>query len=150
MIAVFDASVLVKVFLKEEFTPIALQLAKTAEILLAPDIVRIEVVSAITRAARNTHITKEVAEQTITKWEQFQKLSNLKFTPFNDLLSDAQSLSLQLRHPVIDCLYLALAIRSRVPLLTADDPLCRASQPQNYDVRHVAACFASDQDDTKH
>ena len=36
------------------------------------------------------------------------------------LLVDALALSIQLKHPVYDCLYLALARRTGLPLVTAD------------------------------
>jgi predicted nucleic acid-binding protein len=43
-----------------------------------------------------------------------------------DLLTPALELSLELRHPVYDCLYLALAQRRGVPLVTADERLISA------------------------
>jgi predicted nucleic acid-binding protein len=36
------------------------------------------------------------------------------------LLADALALALQLQHPAYDCFYLALALRSEAPLVTAD------------------------------
>jgi predicted nucleic acid-binding protein len=41
-------------------------------------------------------------------------------TPDGDLLSDADALATELKHAVPDCLFLAVARRFDVPLLTAD------------------------------
>jgi predicted nucleic acid-binding protein len=43
-----------------------------------------------------------------------------------DLLKPALELSLELRHPIYDCLYLALAQRRGLPLVTADERLVSA------------------------
>ena len=119
-------------------TPLAIDLATSSELILAPDVVRIEVASAITRAYRNQTVTKAEAEQKIGQWSEFLQLSNLQLTPFHDLLSDGQARSIELRHPVMDCLYLSLAVRRQVPLFTADEPLCKTGQSKKYDVRHLS------------
>lgn len=57
----------------------------------------------------------------------------MRVTPFAELLPAAERLSLDLRHPLPDCLYLALAVRENVPFITADRPLeeaARATVPQ--------------------
>lgn len=44
----------------------------------------------------------------------------ITLTPCSGLLEAALTLSTQLRHPVYDCLYLALALRRNLPVITAD------------------------------
>ena len=133
MIAVFDACVLVKLFLEEADSELAETVTRTADILLMPDIAAIEVAAAITRSHRNGGLSVEDANGQLQKWHQFLGFSTVRVTPFIELLPAAERLSLDLRHPLPDCLYLALAVRENVPFITADRPLAaaaRATVPQ--------------------
>lgn len=52
------------------------------------------------------------------------------------LVSRALELAIQLKHPIYDSFYLALAERERAPLITADERLIRAAgQTKTVDVR---------------
>jgi predicted nucleic acid-binding protein len=50
--------------------------------------------------------------------------------PIEALLRDAVSLALELRHPVYDCLYLALAAQRGTFMVTADQRLVEAVRRQ--------------------
>jgi predicted nucleic acid-binding protein len=138
VIAVFDASVLAKLFLAEALSTEALDAVTQAHLVLVPDIAILEVASAITRACRNQHITERAAQNKLSEWQEFQALSNVQQVPFATLLADAQALSLTLKHALTDCVYLALALQRNAVLITADAPLCNAAAP-TYPVRHLAA-----------
>ena len=45
--------------------------------------------------------------------------------PLEELVEDATRLALTLGHPVYDCLYLALAVREKTRLITADRQFAR-------------------------
>lgn len=51
--------------------------------------------------------------------------ADLELTPMKGLLADAVRLSIELRHPAYDCIYLALAITEQCPFITADVPFKR-------------------------
>jgi predicted nucleic acid-binding protein len=53
--------------------------------------------------------------------------------PDADLMDEAVALALDNRHPVYDCLYLALAIERREPLLTADRKLAELARGSGVD-----------------
>lgn len=44
------------------------------------------------------------------------------------LLNDALELAFEMRHPVYDCVYLALALQREIPLVTADNRLVAAAR----------------------
>ena len=127
MVVVFDASVLVKLFLAETYSDVAVQLVSDVRVAHVPDLVRVEVAGAITRAARRNTISIEEATVKLQEWEEFSRVSCLRYTMFQELMNDAKALSLQLKHPLADCLYLALAQRLTVEFVTADEPLSAAA-----------------------
>jgi predicted nucleic acid-binding protein len=49
------------------------------------------------------------------------RIAFTELTPDLDLIGEASALLRSLRHPMYDCLYLALALRSAATLITADD-----------------------------
>jgi predicted nucleic acid-binding protein len=115
-----------------------LEAATAAQIILAPDIIRLEVASAISRAHRRNEITAAAAEQKLREWIEFTHLSNFQVVPSPELLPTAFALSLELRHALPDCLYLALTANRQVPFITSDRPLCEVAHTQPLDVRHIA------------
>jgi predicted nucleic acid-binding protein len=85
--------------------------------LLAPDVFLIEASHAFTRAQRQGRITHSEARLFIG-----DLLTTLpQLSPYPPLLPRAVAISLQQRHNVYDCLYVALAEREGCELLTADD-----------------------------
>jgi predicted nucleic acid-binding protein len=127
VVAVFDASVLVKLFLTETGSDLAESLVAENRIIHCPDIVRIEVASAITRAFRRGDLQIDESVRKLAQWRQFLNLGNVRIIPHEELLEAAETLSLELRHPIADCLYLALAQERKTPFYTADEPLTMAA-----------------------
>lgn len=119
---VLDACVATKLFVVEAQSDAAAQLVARYPLLLAPELVALEVTSAITRKVRNRELDRTAAERALGSWWEFLSLGNLRLTPDRALMTEAADRSLVLGHPLADCLYLTLAARHNVPLVTADAP----------------------------
>lgn len=139
MVIVLDASVLVKLFVDEPLSDEAQAVAARHAMILAPEIVRVEVASAITRKARNHELSAEAAAAKLADWREFAALGNVRLTPDRDVLPAAEQLSLGLRHPLADCLYLAVAERDGLPLVTADGPFVEAVAGRFPNTLHLAS-----------
>lgn len=92
-----------------------------ATVLLAPDLVLVELLNAGWKSLRLGAITAE----------QFQVLAQRAAEPFSRLIPSSALLArahhwcLELDHPAYDCLYVALAEQERATLITADQRLLR-------------------------
>jgi predicted nucleic acid-binding protein len=117
---VVDASVAVKWLVAEEGEDAAEQLLAGREELAAPFVLRTEVVAAIARKARFKEITIEDAFAAVDLWVSMIRGSDVAFFAEDDDLQLAVKLSLELNHPLQDCIYLALAERLDAPLVTSD------------------------------
>jgi predicted nucleic acid-binding protein len=139
MVIVLDASVLVKLFVDEPLSGLAEAVVQDHALILAPELVRLEVASAITRKARKNELPRTAAETKLGLWREFLRLGNLRLTPDVEILPAAEQLSLELRHPLADCLYLVVAKQSRAPLATADQPFLDALGGRFSHVRHLSS-----------
>jgi predicted nucleic acid-binding protein len=119
-VIVVDASVAVKWFLPEDGAPQAIELLRGREALLAPDLIRIEVASAVTKRHLRGEISAADAKETIQLWIEALKQGVLQLSANLEDLREAANLSLQLNHHIADCLYLAVARRTSSRLITAD------------------------------
>jgi predicted nucleic acid-binding protein len=113
---VLDASVAVKWFIEEPGTAAALALLSQDEALIAPDLLVVEVANAAWRHlmrgdlqhAQLAHVPEAVPRMFAELW------------PTVWLASRAFEIAAELRHPVYDCFYLALAESEEATLVTAD------------------------------
>ena len=123
MRCVLDSNVAVKWLLVEENSDKALRLRDEwrggLHEFLAPDIFMVEAAHALTKAERQGRVTPAEVEVLILDL----MATSPDFHPHAPLLSRAIELSLQARHGVYDCLYVALAEREGCELLTADDKM---------------------------
>jgi predicted nucleic acid-binding protein len=114
---VVDASVATKWYFEEEHSAEAARLLpEPAFELLAPDFIRVEVAAAAWKRVIRAEIEPDKAEEI---------LRELTAAPIDlmqtiELVPGALRVALQVRRSVYDSIYLEHAIRSRVPLLTAD------------------------------
>ena len=100
------------------------ELSESAEVLLqddaytrlAPDFIYVEVGAVAWKHVRKSEVDEATAKDALA---ELRRLA-LVLTPSPDLVSAALDLALQTKRSVYDCLYLALAVRSRNPLITAD------------------------------
>lgn len=114
---VIDASVAVKWFLDEDRTQEARALLDDAGPLLAPSALFLEVLQAIWVAARQGRTAIEAIGQA----EQDLQHAFPQPSPDLMLIRDAARIMREQQHPIYDCLYLALAERSGLELVTADE-----------------------------
>lgn len=111
---VVDASVALKWVLNEPDRDRAYALLDHA--LLAPDLMLLECANALrSRVARGGVAVDDVHPSLVTIRE-----APVGLTPTVDLLEDALTLGLALQHPVYDCVYLALGLRTGSQVVTAD------------------------------
>lgn len=126
---VVDASVAVKWCLpgnNEDLLPQAEELLASyrtgAELFLVPDLFWLEVGNAIWKAARKQKIDAETAAR------NFRTISDLKIptVPSFDLVPQALQLAIKHGRTVYDSIYVALALRLKADLITADERLANA------------------------
>ncbi len=122
---VVDASVAAKWVLREPGSDQAMSLLADGEVLVAPELIKIEGASAITWAYRSERLSREDADDALRHWHDYMASGVLALIENDRDLYRAAELSCQLRHPLPDCLYLALAERLAVGLVTADGTFAR-------------------------
>ena len=112
---VVDASVAVKWVIEEPDSLLAAQLLDGRQ-LLAPDLLWAECGSVLWTKVRRGLLAAQDAELAC----RVLRSADLRITPSEALVEKALSLALRLEHSVYDCLYLALALETDRPLVTAD------------------------------
>jgi predicted nucleic acid-binding protein len=114
--SVFDASVLLRPVLGEPGWQESERVFAAAKVAHAPDWVLAECANALWKATIRGAIT------TTTALDRLRGISRLDIELHEGagLLPAALSLAADLRHPVYDCLYIALAIAEDADLVTAD------------------------------
>lgn len=120
--AVVDASVAIKWVVQEPGSDRARSLAQAR--LEAPDLLPVECANILWKKVRIGDLAQR---------EAADRLNLLLRAPVvlvgnRELLDSALRLSFELGHPVYDCLYLALALQRRFPLVTADEKLAKAAR----------------------
>lgn len=113
---VVDTSVAIKWMVREPGTEAARTLFDLPDPLIAPDWILVEAASAFWRKVKDSQLLEIHAERHVEELPEFFG----KLYPSADLVASALSLSFRLRHPVYDCLYLALAEREDCRVVTAD------------------------------
>jgi predicted nucleic acid-binding protein len=124
MTLVVDASVAVKWVLDEPATDRAVALRNSDGDLIAPSLVHAEIGNALWRAALRGDITAPEAVRGLNA--AVAHYSRIILLP--ELADNAIELAIELRHPIYDCFYLALAQRERCALVTADRRLLSAAE----------------------
>ncbi len=112
---VVDASVAVKWVIDEPDSPQAARLLDGRQ-LLAPDLLWAECGSVLRTKVRRGLLAAQDAELAC----RVLRGSDIQTTPSQSLVAHALSLALRMQHSVYDCLYLALALETDRPLVTAD------------------------------
>ncbi len=113
---VVDASVAVKWFVAEEDSKRAVDFLQHAGRLIAPELVVIEVATALSRRERVGEIPPGQAQADL---ETLPNYFDALLPAWPDARK-ALEISLNLTHPFSDCLYLALAMRLGHRFITAD------------------------------
>lgn len=113
---VVDASVAAKWFFPEEAADRARGLLAAAEVLVAPDLLLLEVANVAWKRVTRGEIP---AEQARAVTSALPRLFSL-LVPATELLGQTLEFALATEHSVYDCAYLALARTRGLPLVTAD------------------------------
>ena len=125
---VVDASVIVKWFLPEVGAVPAKALLAAGDELIAPELARIEVASALIRKGLREELTGADVESTLRAWFRAVSEGQILLLPNSEDIEAAANLALELQHPLPDCLYLAAAERLGVALVTADRAFVRRAE----------------------
>lgn len=112
--AVFDASVAVKIFLPVEGSAKA-EAAARQYAMVSPELVLVETTNAFWKYVRKGMASRNDCLTAVKNLSGFAELK-----PDRTLYPDALELAAELDHPVYDCIYLALAGREKLPILSAD------------------------------
>jgi hypothetical protein len=125
---VVDASVAVKWFLNEPDSRQALGLFGQPYKLVAPPLIRVEVLAAIAKRVRMGQISIEDAAGQMDRWRSTLLNRAVFVVDSDEQYQEETALSLQERHSLYDCIYLVLAKKLCVPLVTADQRLGELAQ----------------------
>ena len=120
---VVDASVAAKWFLIEPDTEAALGLLSGGDTIVAPSILRTEVAGAILRRHRQDAMDEPKARVALNAWSSMLANGLVSLVPDADVLERAVNIAVKTRHPLHDCLYLAVAASMETELVTADTRL---------------------------
>jgi predicted nucleic acid-binding protein len=121
--AVADASVAVKWVIGEAGEDAAAWLATRR--LSAPDILLADCASALWAKVRRREIDEDEAIAALVALGD----APVVMTAVPALVADALRLALLLAHSICDCLYLALSLQTRTPLVTADRRFAATDMP---------------------
>lgn len=117
---VVDASVAVKWLVPEQGSDEADRLLSSSRKLFAPELIRVEVAAALTRRFRTGQAPEAEVREDCARWPQMLAEGILTLSPVEQDYQEAIDLAVRLKHPLQDCLYLALAHRLQATLVTAD------------------------------
>lgn len=119
---VVDASVGLKWFIPEPGMTEALRVLRSGRKLVAPAIMKEEVVSGLVRRVRREELTASEARESAKEWLSELRNETVHLIENEELLVEASEIGFELKHPLFDCIYLALAVRLNASLVTADKP----------------------------
>jgi predicted nucleic acid-binding protein len=113
---VVDASVAIKWVIDEAGSQSARRLVADDELLVAPDFLIVECANILWSASRRGRITSERARAALLSIEAVP----IHFLSASKHVGAAQTLAIELGHPVYDALYLAVALVEHAVVVTAD------------------------------
>ncbi len=114
-----DASVAIKWFVPEVHSQAATRLLRQATQFIAPDLIFAEVGNILWKKQRRQEISEQVAFAILNDFKRYP-IHNYQASP---LLNDAWHIALNYQCTVYDSLYVALALREKSQLVTADRSL---------------------------
>lgn len=123
---VVDTSVVVKWFAGENDSEVALRILSSREEFAAPDLLMLEVANALMTKVRLSELLEVHAKRSLLSVPDFMAVPY----PIVDLIDEAWHLAFQLRHPVYDRVFLALALRLDVRLVTTHDKFLKKALPR--------------------
>lgn len=140
---VVDASVAAKWLLPEAGSEAALQLVSGCDRLVAPALIRLEVLAAITRRVRTGLATPSESRERCAKWLGYLEAGAIAVVPEEAVLDQAVEAAIALKHTLQDCLYLATAQQLGARLITADRPFYERAKTALPGIQLLAGCDAN-------
>lgn len=131
---VIDTSVLFEALVPGPHPSAAERILLSAPKLTAPDLIRVEISGALTKAVRRMQISADYAAAAFTRLPA--TLPPLEAT--EPLIARSFALSLELDHPFADCVFLAQAEARSDTLVTADQRFVRKLAGTAHAARVVA------------
>lgn len=128
---VVDASVACKWFFDEKNTSAALEILRSAQPLIAPDLIVAEVASVVARHIAANDVSAEDGQ---THLAALAKAID-RMEPLGGLAPLALAMAVTLGRPVYDCFYLALAEQHACVMVTADAMLARRVKKSTWRAR---------------
>ncbi len=119
---VLDASVVAAAFFQEDHADRARRLLVGEHELHAPDLIYAELANVIWKRHNRGEIDPDEASRLLA---DFRSLP-LRITPCGDLVEAAMELALRTGRSAYDCLYLALAVKTRSAMISADKRMVNA------------------------
>jgi predicted nucleic acid-binding protein len=116
VILVIDANVGLKWFIEESRSPAARKILDKGASFIAPDIFIPEICNVVWKKVKNQEITAEQGQAIVSNVPMV--LDHI--VPSSEVAKRAFALAVQFNHPVYECLYLALAERESISLVTDD------------------------------
>ena len=116
---VLDASVVAAAFFQEDHADRAHRLLAAGHLLHAPDLIYAELANVIWKRHNREEIDQDEAGRLLADLRNLP----LQITPCGDLVQPALELALRTGRNVYDCLYLALAVKTRTVVFSADKRL---------------------------
>ncbi len=117
---VVDASVAIKWLWPEAGSDEARRLLDQNTALIAPALIDLEVIGAITRRHRLGDLAEHRARTTIECWDELIRDNVMRLMPMDTLRERATAIAFQMRHPLGDCYYVAAGQLHNARLITAD------------------------------
>ncbi len=122
MTLVVDASVAICWFTREASSATANGLLRSAEELIAPSLLCVEVANTAWKKLRNGEMSEEQAIAATVELRRFVR----DLAPVERLAREAFALAVETGHSVYDCVYLALSVQRDARLVTLDEGFIRA------------------------
>jgi predicted nucleic acid-binding protein len=119
---VVDGCIAAKLLFMEEWSVEAESLSEKSDGWIAPSIVLAELSNVIWKQMARAGLKAADAHRLRLGIPHIYS----EIIAIEDLVADAQRIMIDLVHPVYDCLYLALAAREKLPLVTVDNRLIQA------------------------
>jgi predicted nucleic acid-binding protein len=121
---VVDASVATKWVLPEDGSDRATALRRPGEEFIAPSLIAAEIGNAVWKRV----IWKDFSTADALRALQVALAHFSQLMPMENLAARATEIAIELKHPIYDCFYLALAEDKQCPLITADKRLLAAAK----------------------
>jgi predicted nucleic acid-binding protein len=127
--AVVDASIALKWLLAEADSAEALALRPHYR-FIAPDLLVAECANALWKHVQRGQLLPDEAMLAA----RLLAADDIELRPTKGLAAESVRLSINLRHPAYDCIYLALAMAEQCPFITADATFKRKSEQMAFEL----------------